>query len=174
MDWSSEQALITSLQVGKLRHHRGASQRSADYSSMLQNEMGALLSRGEPTDTRESRALALGWQLAMAAQSCAYLADELQIFAERLSTMQITCPESTYRRLYDSGEMLLALLENMRQNYVESNAQESDQSLPVLSLDMAQVIRSTLAQERVTTMVASTINTDSREYRSIETAGDMK
>lgn len=115
---------------------------------------------GQPMDTVEWSAEALAWLLAMQAQSCAYLALELQRFAEELSTLQITCPESTYKRLLDSTEIFTRLLDSMRQSYAENNSHEKDNSIPVLSEHLVGAIRSMLAPDRVTTSGGSTISTE--------------
>jgi hypothetical protein len=130
--------------------------------------------RGEETDMRELRADQLAWGLALTAQSCAYLAIELQVFAEKLSVSQITCPESTYNALFDSVEMFRALLDCMVKNYAECNDSSNEGLVPVFSIPMAGAIRSILALDPATTSGESTISTASRTTKDTEDAGDTR
>lgn len=159
MDCSSEQALITSLHQHRLGLTSLTSSKLVRRVSGTRDEMETLSEHGQPTDTSVKPAVELGWLLAMQAQSCAYLALELQKFAEELSTLQITCPESTYRRLYVSIEMFTRLLDNMRQSYAANNSHEIDSSIPVLSARLVEAIHSMLAPEPATTTDGYTTNT---------------
>lgn len=174
MDTSSEQALITSLHQHRLGLTSLLSSPSAKRVSEMREEMETPCELSQPTDTAARPAVVLAWALAMQAQSCAYLALELQEFAEQLLTSQIMCQESTYRRLSDSIEIFTRLLESMRRSYAENNSHETDNSMPVLSEHLVEVIRFTLAQGQATTTDGSTINTERAARKSTESVGDTK
>lgn len=129
----------------------------------MQDWQATKLPHGPETDTSEKRVAQLSWLVSRAAQSSASLARELEMFAGTLSIAQITCPESTYRRLYDSTETLAHLLDAMSRNFAEVNENECGSTMPMLSGDLNAAIRSILVRGSVTTMAASTINTVSRE-----------
>lgn len=174
MDTSAEQGLITSLHQHRLGLTSLTSSPSVKRVSERRSEMAMSSDCGQPTDTVVRPAEELGWLLAMQAQSCAYLALELQRFAEELSTLRITCPESTYRRLYVSIEMFSRLLDNMRQSYAENNSHEIESSIPVLSARLVEAIHSTLAQESVTITDGSTISTERANQMTTPNVGDTK
>lgn len=113
---------------------------------------------GQPGDTLVWPPEELAWAVATLAQSSAYLALALQAFAERLSTMQIACPESTYRRLYDSIETLGRLLGALHKNFSATNDNGNDGLVPVLSERLVREIRCMLAQEIVNGSGGSTIS----------------
>lgn len=159
MDSSAKRALITSLHQHRLGLTSLTSSTLVRRVSGTRDEMETPSEHGQQTDTSVKPAEELGWLLAMQAQSCAYLALELQKFAEELSTLQITCPESTYRRLYVSIEMFTRLLDNMRRSYAENNSHEIESSIPVLSARMVEAIHSMLVQDQVTTSEGCTTNT---------------
>lgn len=174
MEPSSERALITSLHQHRLGLTSSPYSPSERRASEMREEMATFSEVGQPTDTGAWPAVALAWRLAMQAQSCAYLALELQQFAEELSTLQIMCPESIYKRLLDSTEIFTRLLDNMRQSYAENNSHEIDNSIPVLSVPLVEAIHSTLDRVPVTTMVESTINTEKASQMHTQDAGDTR
>jgi hypothetical protein len=174
MDSSSERALIISLHQHRLGLESLLSSQSVRPPSEMQNEMETSSDHSAPTGTVERRAEALAWGLAMQAQSCAYLALELQQFAGELSTSRITCHELIYRRLLDSTEIFTRLLDSMRLSYAESNAHESDNSIPVLSARLVEAIRSTLVHDPATITDGSTISTERAGRTNTPNAGDTK
>jgi hypothetical protein len=113
----------------------------------------------QPGDTLEYRPEALAWEAALLAQSSAYLALELQAFAERLSSMPIRCPESTYRRLFNSLVTFRHLVSARARSYKETNANGSDGLVPVISERLEREIRSMLVRELVSGSGGSTIST---------------
>lgn len=174
MERSSEQQWTTLLQ----QHRLGVGNvlyvvRGRDRSQMRLPE-ATLSDVGQPSDTLEYRPEALAWEAALLAQSSAYLALELQAFAERLSQTPIRCPESTYRRLFDSLGILRRLLNAMARNYRESNDNGSDGLVPVLSERMVGEIRSMLDQEIVSGSGGSTISSARVAKRNSEGVGDTR
>jgi hypothetical protein len=174
MEPSAMQALITSLQVHRLGLTSLLSPKSVKRPSGTREEMAMSSGRGGRTDTSGGSAEELGWLLAMQAQSCAYLALELQKFAEELSTSRITCPESTYKRLYFSIEIFTRLLDSMRQSYAESNSHEIENSIPVLSERLVAEIHSMWARGQVTTTGESTTSTEKVSQTTSRECGDTK
>lgn len=174
MDWSSELALTTSLSQHKLGLTRLVSGKSGSCWSARPEERVTSSEISQPGDTEDTPALALGWALAMQAQSCAYLALDLQAFAEILSVSQIMCPESTYKRLLDSTETFTRLLDSMRQSYGENSQVENENSVPVLSERLVVAIRSMLDREQVTITVGSTISTERASPIHTKNAGDTR
>lgn len=174
MEPSAEQALITSLHQHRLGLTSLISSPSVRRVSGTRGGMAMPSEHGEHMDIAAGAAAELGWLLAMQAQSCAYLALELQKFAEELSASRITCPELTYRRLYVSIETFTRLLENMRQSYVASNQHEIDNSIPVLSEHLVGAIRSMLAQDQATITGGSMTNTERASRKNTSDAGDTK
>jgi hypothetical protein len=160
---SSDRAWITSLLQHRLGCENVAYNDSVRTLSGRQLTLGTSAGNEQPSDMIGWSAEELGWVIALEAQSCAYLALELQALAQRLSETQITCPESTYRRLYDSHAMFRRLVEFMQQSFRDSNANGNDGSLPVLSARMVQEIRSMLAQETATTSEGYTISSERAE-----------
>lgn len=130
--------------------------------------------RGAATDTRDGRAEELPWELAMTAQSCAYLAEELQIAAGTSYGRTLTCHDSTYRRLLDSVEIFRALLDDMRQKFKETNVKADLSVIHVLNARLAEEIRCTLVQGSATTTVECMTSTESRETSNSETVGDTR
>src|SRR6266536_225945 len=174
MDNSSERALTIARQQARLGLPTWNCNISVNRLSETRELLATARDLGQPMDTREWRAAELAWVVAMQAQSCAYLATELTVFAHRLSESQIVCPESTYNQLLDSLVTFAHLLDDMLKNYRESNANGSEGLLPVLSTPLVEAIRSTLGLEQVTTSAGSTINTGSRRRKCTSGAGDMR
>jgi hypothetical protein len=160
MDRSSEQQWITSLLQHKLGCENVAYVEWARKFSSRQLQMEGMSDLSQPGDIQEYRSEALAWEVALTAQSSAYLALELQVLAQRLSEMLIRSPESTYNQLYDSYATLRALLDTMTESLRETNGNGSDGSIPLLSSRMVAEIRSTLAQDTASTMGGSTTSTE--------------
>lgn len=174
MESSPQRALITSLHQHRLGLTSLLSSRPVRLLSGKQEEMATSSELSQPTDIEERPVEALAWALAMQAQSCAYLALELQQFADELLMSRITCQESTYKRLLDSAEIFTRLLDIMRRSYAENNSHENDSSIPVLRERLVEAIRSTLDQDRATITVGSTINTERADRLSTKNAGDTR
>lgn len=129
---------------------------------------------GEATATRGSQAEELAWVMAMQAQSCAYLAEWLQIFAERLYREPLELPESIYNQLYDSHETMLALLDIMRQRLEGQSKLEHASYIPALNAHMAEEIRFMLVRGSAITMAECTTSIESRISKSTSDVGDTK
>jgi dsDNA-binding SOS-regulon protein len=110
----------------------------------------------------------------MTAQSCASLAESMQIFAERSLTVELECRESTYKQLLDSAAMLRALLDNIRLKLDDNSSEEAVSVFCVLSDHMVEEIRFMLAQDQATTSVGCTTSTERVETMLTADAGDMK
>jgi hypothetical protein len=174
MDRSSEQAWITSLQQHRLGVENVVYVTSAKGQSQMRLPEASVRGPGQPMDTLEYRPEVLAWEVALLAQSSAYLALELQIFAERLSQMPILCPESTYRRLFDSLVTFRRLLDAMVLNYKQTNGNENDGLVPALSTRMVEEIRYMLDREVVSGSGGSTISTARVGRKNISDAGVTK
>lgn len=145
MEPSQMQVATISRQLARISLNRNSSNNSGIGFSMMQDEKATSSTVEQPGDTRSYMLEASAWDYALTAQSCAYLALELQAFAERLRLSRITCRESTYRQLSDSIATFRRLLEDMSKSYAEYNASEDGHSIPVLSSRVVEAIRSTLA-----------------------------
>lgn len=155
MERSSEQAWITSLSQQRLGCVNVALSGSARNFSSRQLVMEGMTDLSQPGDMTEQNAGLLAWEVALEAQSCAYLALVLQELAQILSERPITCPESTFRQLLDSHATFRALVEHMTVSFSESIDNGSDHSMPVLSSRMVEEIRSMLDQDRANTEAGS-------------------
>jgi hypothetical protein len=131
-------------------------------------------SHGEPTDTEGIGAAALAWEMALLAQSCAYLAEEAQIWAEKYVDRTLTSPDWTYRRLLDSLGTTRRLLDTMHRRLREVNEKEENTAICALSDHLAEGIRYMLAQGSAITSVECMTNIESQETSGTDDAGDMK
>lgn len=147
MESSQARLLTTSRQLAKLSLARILYSDLVKYLSELRNAMATESPNTGNMGTPASRAVALAWVLATMAQSCASLATELQVSAEKLSVSQVTCQESTFNALYDSLEIELRLIDSMRESFVVINETADLRELPVLSMELVEVIRYWLDQE---------------------------
>lgn len=174
MATSSEQAWITS----RLAHRLGVGDVLYTVPGRLASQMrfpeATVNDHSQPMDTLEWPPEALPWALAMAAQSSAYLAIELQRMSERFSDRPITCPESTYRRLFASIETLRRLHDAIAANYKLSNDNLSEGFIPVLSERLVGEILSMLGAELVSGSGGSTISSGRVKTRNTVDAGGMK
>lgn len=166
--------LTTSLQLARLSLGRILSSGSGLCLKRSRDGMATSDGRGDSTATSELRAEELAWEFATMAQSCAYLATELQVLAERLLVSRATCPGWTFSALFDSTGIARHLIENMRRSFAATNAEEDLQELPVLSTELVAAIRSSLARGQAITTVGYTTSGESQETSSIDTAGDMR
>jgi hypothetical protein len=158
MEPSQMQVATISRQLARISLDRNSSNNSATGLSKMQDGEATDSTVEQPGDTRSYMLEASAWEYALTAQSCAYLALELQGFAEKLSRSRITCRESTYRQLSDSTVTFRRLLEDMSKSYAEYNASEDDHYIPVLSSRVVEAIRCTLAAGEAPTLGGSTTN----------------
>jgi hypothetical protein len=129
---------------------------------------------GQPMDTEAIGAATLAWEMAMLAQSCAYLAEEAQIWGQNSVDRTLTSPESTYRQLLDSVGTLRRLLDIMHRTLHATNEQGVGTSISVLNEHLAEEIRYMLGLGLATTTVECMTNIESQETRSTVDAGDTK
>lgn len=174
MESLRQQQLTISQQLARLSLGRILSSDLVRSLSTLREEMVTDISRGESTATPELRAVALAWVLATMAQSCASLATELQVSAERLSVLRVTCPDSIYNALYDSTETGRLLIDSMRQSFAVINEVGDSRELPVLSTDLVQAIHWSLGQDPVIITAEYMTSGESPETTHIDTAGDTR
>jgi hypothetical protein len=171
MESLQAQGLIISRQLAKLRSGELGSAKSDDHSSMRQEPMAISIELGSGSTTSERLRVELAWEIAETAQSCVYLAEQLQLFAERYLQSQTTFPESICRLQLDSAMTLHALLRTMRRSFAEGIVKESVTRVPRISTGLVGEIRLRLAQDRVTTMDECMINTENQEMTTIEDVG---
>lgn len=156
MEPSQVQAAIISRQLVRISLNRNPSSNSDTDFSTMRDEMATDSTAEQPMDSRSYMLEASAWEYALTAQSCAYLALELQACAEKLSKSRITCRESTYKQLLDSIVIFRRLLEDMSKSYADFNGNEDGHYIPVLSSHVVAAIRSTLAAEGAPTSGGST------------------
>jgi len=174
MEPSQMQVLIGSLQLGKLTHPSRHFAKLATNFSTMQDEQATNDEVGQPGDMMEWPADRPAWVLAQAAQSCVSLAVAIQSYADILSQSQIRCPESTYRRLCDSADLLVRWLVSMQRSFAEGSVDGYDLYLLGLSEHMAEAIRSTLEAEAATTSDGSTTKRKSQVAKNTASAGDTR
>jgi hypothetical protein len=131
-------------------------------------------SHGQPTDTEDIGAAALAWEMAMQAQSCAYLAEEAQIWAEKSVDRTLALRESTYRQLLDSIGTFRRLLDTMHRTLHAINEREDEKSISVLNELLAEEIRYMLGLGLATTTVECMTSTGNQETSNTADAGDTK
>jgi hypothetical protein len=174
MESSQARALITSRQLAPLRLHRFCSEASATRSLERRVELVTKSSHGEPMDTEAIGAATLAWEMAMLAQSCAYLAEEAQIWAQHSVDRKLTSPESTYRQLLDSVGTTRRLLDIMHRTLRAINVREGSSDISVLNAHLAEEIRYMLGLGSAITTVACMTSTERVETSNTADAGDMK
>jgi hypothetical protein len=174
MESSQAQGLIISQQLAILRLHRFCSEGSAMTSLAGQVEKATESYPGQPTDTGVVGAATLAWEMAMLAQSCAYLAEEAQIWAQKSAERTLMCRESTYRRLLDSTGTMRRLLDIMHRRLREINERGASNDICVLNDHLAEEIRYMLGLGLATTLVECMTNTASPETSNTVDAGDTK
>jgi len=154
---SHQRVLTTSLQLANLRQAARVIGRSDGIFSKLR-EMGATLSDHGPmrgsggTDLGE-----LAWVIAENAQCCAFLAESMQIFAEKLSDVPPTSHELTSKQPFISALQLRALLGIMLREYERASIPDVPTVVPSISTDLAEGIRWQLAHGKAITMEGFTI-----------------
>jgi hypothetical protein len=131
-------------------------------------------SHGQPMDTEAIGAAALAWEMAIQAQSCAYLAEEAQLWAEKSVDRTLALQESTYRQLLDSIGTFRRLLDTMHRTLHAINEREGATSISVLNEHLAEEIRYMLGRGLATTTVECMTNTRSQETSNTADAGDTK
>jgi hypothetical protein len=137
-------------------------------------ERATMSSRGEQMDTEAIGAEALAWEMAMLAQSCAYLAEEAQIWAENSVDRKLTSPDLIYRQLLDSIGTTRRLLDTMHRRLRGLNERAGNRDICVLNALLAEEIRYMLAAGSATTMVGCMTSIESQETSNTGDAGDTR
>jgi hypothetical protein len=129
---------------------------------------------GQPMATEGIGAATLAWEMATLAQSCAYLAEEAQIWAQHSVDRTLTSPDLIYRQLLDSVGTTRRLLDIMHRRLGEINRQAPNNGICVLNVHLAEEIRYMLGLGLATTTVECMTNIESPETSSTADAGDTK
>jgi hypothetical protein len=166
--------LTIAQQLARLRIHDVDSRKLAKALLEMRGEQATVSGHGGRWVMRGLPAKALAWELAMAAQSSAYLATELQVLAEKLADSPTTYEDSTYRQLFASVETLRRLLDIMAERFKGQIRGELDPSALVLPERLVGAIRSASDLAPATTTAGSTTNTESLDRQPISDAGDTK
>jgi ABC-type cobalamin transport system ATPase subunit len=174
MESSQMRALTISQQLARLRLHRFSSAGSAMRSLEGQVAMATKSSLGEPTDIGAIGAATLAWEMAMLAQSCAYLAEEAQIWAQKSVDRTLTSRESTYRQLLDSVGTMRRLLDTMHRMLHANNVKEDANGISVLSDLLVEEIRFMLARGSAITTAECMTSIESRGTNSTADVGDTR
>jgi hypothetical protein len=174
MEYSQMRALIISQQLARLRLHRFSYEGSAIRSLSARVEEVMMSNPGQPMDTEAIGAATLAWEMAMEAQSCAYLAEELTIWAQKSVDRTLMCQESTYRQLLDSTGTMRRLLDTMHRTLHAINVKEGSNDISVLNAHLAEEIRYMLGRGLATTTVGCMTSTESPETSNSADAGDMR
>jgi hypothetical protein len=144
-------------------------------TSLQRRVEGATMSNpGQPTDTTAIGAATLAWEMAMLAQSSAYLAEEAQIWAQQSVNRTLTSPESTYRQLLDSIGTLSRLLDCMHRSVRRINEGEAPNAICVVSEPLVEEIRYMLGRGLAITLVECMTSTESPATSSTADAGDTR
>jgi ABC-type cobalamin transport system ATPase subunit len=174
MESSQTQGLITSQQLALLRLHRFCYEGSAMRSLAARVEEVMMSNPGQPMDTEAIGAATLAWEMAMLAQSSAYLAQEAQIWAQKSVDRTLTLQESTYRQLLDSIGTTRRLLDTMHRRLRELNEREGNRDICVLNGLLAEEIRYMLGVGSATTMVGCMTSIGSQGTSNSADAGDTR
>lgn len=174
MDNSSQQALITALQLARLKLTGFFSEGSGLTPSMPPDERGTQSNPGNGAATKDGPAVELAWEIAQTAQFCAYLAIELQVWAQRCSDQEPTLADSTYNRLCGSVGIFRTLVSSMYTRFSKINKEADVNSVCCISEGLAEAILSTWAQGNPITTVVSMTSTESQETSSTDHAGDTR
>jgi hypothetical protein len=169
---SQTQGLTTAQQLARLRWDNVDSKRLVKALSERRDEMATVSEPGVDSATRGLRAKGLAWELALAAQSCAYLAIELQLLAEKLAGSRIACRESTFKSLLDSAETFRAWLDIMQQRCKLTSEQDDVGWLLELSEPLGAATPSISARVQADTSDECTTSTERVETSPTGDAGD--
>lgn len=144
-------------------------------TSLAERVKGATMSsHGQPTDTEATGVAALAWEMAMLAQSSAYLAQEAQIWAEKSADRTLISADSTYRQLLDSTGTFRRLLDTMHRRLRELNEKAESNGISVLNDHLAEEIRYMLGRGLATTMVECMTNIESQVMSNSADVGDTR
>jgi hypothetical protein len=168
---SSQRGLITAQQLARLGLPRFFSRGSGLNHSTPYVETGTTSPHGPGKGIEAGPVEALAWEIAETAQSCAYLAIELQVLASRSHDQAPTLAGWTYRPLLDSVKIFRALLRNMHEKLVLINAEEDCSAVCVISEDLAEAILSMWAADSLITMVECMTRPANHETPDTGTAG---
>lgn len=171
-DRSSAQALTIAQQLARLRLGRFFYEGTGLTNSNELELKGIKSSPGAGGATGGGQAAELAWEVAMTAQYCAYLAIELQVWAQRFVDQRPTSPDSTYRRLSSSAGIFRALLANMHKKFSALNKKEENNEICVISEDLAEAILSMWAQDNLTITVECMTSIESQGTSNTNTVGD--
>lgn len=131
-------------------------------------------SHGQATDTEAIGAAGLAWEMALLAQSSAYLAEEAQIWAENSVDRTLISQDWTYKRLLDSIGTLRRLLDIMHRRLGGINREAPSNDICVLSAHLAEEIRYMLGLGLATITDECMTSIESQETSSTADAGGMK
>jgi hypothetical protein len=131
-------------------------------------------SLGQRMDIEAIGAAQLAWEMAMLAQSSAYLAEDAQIWAQNSADRTLTLPESTYRRLLDSIGTLSRLLDCMHRSVRRINEGEAPNAICVVSEPLVEEIRYMLGRGLALTLVECMTSTESQKTSNTGDAGDTR
>jgi hypothetical protein len=166
--------LTIARQLAVLRLHRFSSEASGMRNLERQVEMATKSGPGQPTDTVAIGAATLAWEMALVAQSCAYLAEEAQIWGQNSVDRTLISPGSTYRQLLDSVGTTRRLLDTMHRTLHAINVREESNDISVLNAHLAEEIRYMLGLGLATTTVECMTSTASLETSNTADAGGTK
>jgi hypothetical protein len=171
---SSQRGLTTAQQLARLGLTRFFSRGSGLTPSTQPAETGTRSRHGHGRATEDGPVAELAWVIAETAQSCAYLAIELQVLAGRSYDQAPTCPDSTYKRLSDSARIFRGLLTNMHERLVLINSEEESSAICVINEDLAEAILSMWVADNLITTVECMIRPEKAGTTDTDTAGGMK
>jgi hypothetical protein len=171
---SSQRGLTTAQQLARLGLTRFFSRGSGLTPSTQPAETGTRSSHGHGRGTEAGPVAELAWVIAETAQSCAYLAIELQILAGRSYDQAPTCPDSTYKRLSDSARIFRGLLTNMHEKLVLVNSEAESSAICVINEDLAEAILSMWVADDLITTVECMTKPASQETPDTSAAGGTK
>lgn len=171
---SSQLGLITAQQLARLGLTRFFSGGSGLNPLQQPAERATASSRGHGKATEGGPVEGLAWEIAETAQSCAYLAIELQVLASRSYGQVPTLPVWTYKPLLDSVTIFRGLLVSMHKRLVELNSAEESTAVCVITEDLAKEILSMWVADRAIISVECMTRPASPETPDTGTAGDTR
>jgi hypothetical protein len=168
---SSQQALTTAQQLARLGLTQFFSKGSGLTPSTEPAETETKSKHGPGGATEDGPVGALAWEIAATAQSCAYLAIELQVLASRSYGQAPTLPGWTYKPLSDSVVIFRTLLNSMHKRLVHLNSSGESNAVCVINEDLAEVILSMWVADRAITTVECMTSPEKAETSGTGTAG---
>jgi hypothetical protein len=174
MGKSSQPAWTTAQQLARLKLSRFFSEGTGLMPSTRPEGMEIRSDLGSGEATTDGPVVGLAWEVAQTAQSCAYLAVELQVWAEKYADRAPISADSTYRRLSDLIGIFRGLLHSMLGKFSTLNKEEGNRYVCVISERLAEEILSMWAADNLIMLAECMTSNAKAETSNTADAGGTK